>query len=367
MEFVNPLVALIDRNALKNNIDFIRKLHPDKEIILPVKANGYGHDDVLIVNEAVASGVNMFAVARVDEGVTLREKGVVYPILILGVEHGENVKLAIKHSIELSVSDLANLVEIESFAREVGVKVKVHILVDTGMSRMGVELSELKSIIQCIKKSEYLHLSSVFTHFARSDESVFSIKEQLVIFENARTIFLEQDLIPDFFHCSNSGGIENYNGPDWTNAVRPGIMVYGYSQKIGGSESLIPVMTLTAKVIHCKDVKKNRAVGYGHTFITSKDVRLATISIGYADGLPRICSNNLVVRINGKDYKQCGRISMDLTVVEVDKKVNVGDTVYIFGSPKYAPLNANDIANRSGTISYEILTGIGDRCSRKIV
>lgn len=364
MVYDNPLVAYIDGEALKHNINIVRTLHPGREIILPVKADGYGHDSVIISKTALECGVNIFAVARADEGVVLRNAGINARVIVLGTELVSNFKYSLDNDIELSFSDCESLSEYERLSCECSKTAVVHLLVDTGMSRLGFDLNDFPKALNIIRKSRFLKLSGIFTHFARSDESVESIEEQIKIFSKARKTALDNNMEAEFYHCSNSGGVENYAGPDWANAVRPGIMVYGYSQKIGSKSDLKPVMTLTAKVLHVKDVEGDRPVGYGHTFRTKKKVRLATIGIGYADGLMRICSNNITFRINGRDYHQCGRVSMDLTVVETDHFVNAGDTAVIFGDYEYALLNADDIAKRAGTICYEVLTSVGNRVKR---
>ena len=154
-----------------------------------------------------------------------------------------------------------------------------------------------------------------------------------------------------------------------SSAVRPGMMVYGYSQGMPGNPKteLIPVMNLCSKVVHTRYAKKSTPVGYGATYVVPEDGKLATLALGYGDGFPRMLSGRFSVRINGRDYMQCGRISMDLTVVNVDENVKVGDDAWIFGSSKYAKMDADSLARLCETISYEITTSVAARVQRCIL
>ena len=363
-EFQYPYVS-IDLNAFDNNINIIRNKFPQSIILLPVKANAYGHGDIIISKEAERLGINYLATARVREGINLRLEGIKLSIINLGVETGFNIKEAIDNKIELSVSDMDNLAEIENISKSNNVVSNIHLKINTGITRLGCNIDEVLSIAEFINKSKYLHLRSIYSHFAMSDTDRDYTNYQIKLFNDTKKQLNERNLTADFYHLYNSGGVMGDYCSKSDYAVRPGISAYGYSPFDNDDNlGLIPVMTFVSKVIHIKKVDKGIGVSYNHTFVSKKPTYLATIPAGYGDGIPRSLSNKLIVRINGKDYKQVGTISMDLMVIEVDETVKIGDEVFLFGNPKLCYHTANDIAKITCTISYEIVTNISHRVKR---
>jgi len=362
----NPTRAYIDLGAFRHNIGIVRKKFPKSKIILPVKANAYGHGADIISKEAEKIGVEYLAVARINEGIKLRNDGIRLPIMTLGVEFPENVEIALLNNIELSVSQLENVIEIEQIADSLKSNLSLHLKIDTGMTRLGCKKSDILEIAGFIKASKYLTLKSVYTHFARSDDSKDFTNEQITEFLSLKKLLIASNMEPEFYHTSNSGAIlEDYNN-DSDFAVRPGIMVYGYSpfDKVGADFNLIPVMTLKSKVVSLKEVPENTGVSYNHTFKTQKPAILATIPVGYGDGIFRNLSNKFSVTIGNKNFFERGTISMDLTVIEVDSNVKIGDDVIIFGKKSECINDAKDLAFLAGTISYEITTAITERVER---
>ncbi len=375
MEYHNPLVAYIDSHALEHNINEVKNKFPGKEIILPVKANAYGHGSVLVSRLAQECGVNFFALARINEALELRHAGIKGQMLILGAEwNPDNLKLALEYNIGLTVSCAEHLDLLEKIAEQENKIFKVHVKLNTGMFRLGVDRENVALFAQKLSRCKKLHVVSAFTHFAKSDEDIETTLKHIKIFGQSLEMLKTAGVNPEFYHLCNSGGVENL--PDDVNniisgssAVRPGMMVYGYSQAIDGKaeNKLIPVMNLCSRVVHTRYVKKGTPVGYGATYIVPEDGMLATLALGYGDGFPRDLSGKFSVRINNRNYMQCGRISMDLTVINGDENVHVGDEAWIFGSSKYAQMNAADLAKLCGTISYEITTSVASRVERCII
>lgn len=366
IDFNRYSTAFIDLSAFRNNLNIIRKMYPEALIILPVKANAYGHGDVIIAKEAEKIGIEYLGVARVEEGVKLRENGITLPIIDLGVESGDNIDVAIENNIELSVHSKDSICEILDHIKKYEKIFNVHLKIDTGMRRLGCEISEAREIAPLISKSKSLHLKSVFTHYANSGVDKKLTDHQTELFESVLSEFNDSGLTFDFFHSFNSGAI--ISTPKMkgkvVKAIRPGIMTYGYSPNGDKIFDLKPVMTLKSRVIHIKKVPANTGVSYGHTYTTDRESFLATIPLGYGDGFLRNLSNKFKVTINGKHYMQVGTISMDLMVIKVDESVRVGDEVIVFGNKELCANDAKDLAGFAGTISYEITTLLNSRIRR---
>lgn len=357
--------VIIDLNAFRHNINYIKQKFKKSKIILPVKANAYGHGDLIIAKKAESIGIEYISVARVFEGIKLRENGVSIPIINFGVEYGNDILKAIEYKIELSTGMFENIKEIEGYAKRVKRVVPLHLKVNTGMNRLGGNIEEAFRLASYIDNSKYLKLKSIYTHFAKSDDDVDFTNIQIERFNKLRTELCKNKINPEFYHSFNSGAIlgnYEFNPEDY---IRPGIMVYGYSPFKERNSNLKPVMTFVSKVIHLNKVKKNKGISYNHTFITKKDTIMATINTGYGDGIRRELSNKLKVMINNKVYEQRGAITMDLMVIEVDENVKIGDNVYIFGNKERAFYDAKDLASLCNTITYEIVTSISERVYRE--
>ena len=371
---MTPVKAMINLKAFQNNINIIKKIFPNNKIILPVKANAYGHGSLIISKEAIRLGIEYLAVARVDEGIFLRENGIKKNIIDLGIEFDSDIKLAIKNNIELSVSSFTNLKEIGDIAKSMNKKIPIHLKVDTGMTRLGIISDSVIKAVEYIEESKNLYFKSFYTHFAKSDSNLEYTNYQLKQFLSLKQELEKKNLFPEFYHTHNSGAIMRQIEIENNFFIRPGIMSYGYppyiddninnNNKNDNKFDLIPVMTLQSKVINIKKVKKGTGISYNHKYITEKDTFVATIALGYGDGIQRNLTNKLIVKINGVSYKQVGTIAMDLMMIEVDESVSIGDIVYIFGNKEYAYYDAFDLANLSNTISYEITTNIADRVDR---
>jgi len=366
MKFIEdtPLRAYIDLSAFRSNIDFIKKKYPQAPIILPVKANAYGHGDVIISREAEKSGVNYLGIARVIEGIKLRENNIKLPIINLGVEFGKNIEHAIDYNIDLSVSSIEHIKEIESTAKNKNTKALIHLKADTGMGRLGCDYKDIEKLSKFIVKSKYLIYKSLYSHFSRSDDDSNTTDHQIKLFNEIKNKLIKKNISPGFYHLYNSGAVLKSLKNDENFGIRPGIMCYGYSPSEKYNDLLKPVMTLKSKIIHIKKVPKNTGISYGHTYITNKPVIIGTIPLGYGDGFSRNHSNKFQVTIKNKNYNQIGTITMDLSVLEIDKLVKLNDDVIIFGNKKNCINDANDLAKNISTISYEITTSLTERVLR---
>lgn len=362
-----PLIAYIDLDAFRNNINIVKQKFPDSMIILPVKANAYGHDDIIISKEAEKLKIDYLGIARISEGLKLRDNKIKLPIINLGVETDNNIDFAIQNNIELTAHSIDNVKEIEDKAKKNKKRIPIHLKIDTGMRRLGCYLKEAELIAEHIFNSKNLKLKSIYTHFAKSFDDQNYTKKQTNDFFKIINQLNQKGIKPDFYHLYNSGAVIKPPVNNIKNAVRPGIMVYGYfpSDKVNNI-NLIPVMTLKSKIINLKEIQKGTGISYNHTFVSKNNILTGTIPLGYGDGFHRALSNKFKVTINNKNYKQLGTITMDLTVVQIDKNVKIGDEVIIFGKKSECINDAADLAKLAGTISYEITTSLNQRVERII-
>lgn len=361
--------AYINRDAIKNNIEKIVKKIDGKAKIMPViKADGYGHG-ALDMALLLLPYADYFAVAIIDEALSLRNNGIKKPILILGYTAEEFYETAIKNDITLTVFTFNDAKKISQTAKGLGKTAKIHISVDTGMRRIGLlPTEESAKTVKKISMLENLEIEGAFTHFATSDEKDREFTEkQTASFKHFKELIKKAGVDIKIFHASNSAAIMQYN--DSFDMVRPGIILYGlYPSDEVSKEllSLLPVMEIETHIAYVKDVKKGESISYGRTFFANKDMRVATIPVGYADGYPRLLSNKGRVIINGCYAPIVGRICMDQFMVDVTDIPNakIGDIVTLMGKQGDCNVSAEEIARHAQTINYEIVCGIGKRVPR---
>ena len=369
--------AEINLNALRHNIKEISRLVPAHKIMGVVKANAYGHGAGEITKELSAAGVKCFAVSNAYEALDLRFFGLGGSILVLGNVDFSAVEELANNNITVCVYDLGYAKDLSSEAKRLGVTLKCHIKVDTGMGRLGVDfrssvdensVSELKEILNLPN----LYVTGVFTHFPAADrdgdcDGTFT-KAQYERFLKVKDIVLkiaERDDIA--FHCSNSAATLLENKTISSDYYRAGIMLYGLTPAdgLGLPIKLQPVMTLKSVVTQVKTVNEGDFVSYGRSFKAKGKMKLATVAIGYADGFFRSNSGKGKVLINGKEANIVGRVCMDQTVVDVThiENVKTGDTAVIFGEG----LAVEEVAKTNGTINYELVCAVAHRVLRVYV
>lgn len=379
--FLRRAWAEVHLDRLSGNLAALRSLiNEDKtQIACVVKANAYGHDDGNIAAFLETQGVSFFAVSNIKEAENIRRSGVKGEILILGHTPAEYAKELAEFDIIQAAVSLGYARELSEAAANVGVRVKIHMAVDTGMGRIGVCASDSGSIntaaddICSAAKLDGIILDGAFTHYAAAD----SLDEDDIAYTDAQTerFFAVCDRVKEngvslrHTHCLNSaGGTFRYN--DRSTLVRFGIMLYGLKpdRSLEMPVKLTPVMDLKAAVSYVKPVKAGSFVSYGRTYKADKDIIAATIPIGYADGYSRSLSGKGYVLINGKKAPIIGRICMDQLMADVTdiEGVSEGTEVTLLGTDGNETVTADDLAEICGTIGYEIICGISKRIPRVI-
>jgi len=356
--------ALVDLSAIKFNLQLLKKTSGTK-LLAVVKADAYGHGLVPVAQAALAAGADYLGVALLEEAITLREAGIDAPILAWLVQPGSDFTRAIELDIELAAASLKALQEISDATTSK--KARVHLEVDTGMSRGGF-LSEWENLTA--KDLAGVEVVGIYSHFARADEPEEKQNQDQLERFNAMVKKVHSLGFPSVIrHLSNSAAtLKNHSAA--FDMVRTGISMYGLSpdvQTLGSSSSLglRPAMQLRAALYLVKDVPAGTPVGYGATESTSTDTRLGVVAMGYADGIPRI-AHAAGVWIAGKRAPIIGRVSMDQFVVDLGAASNAqsGDWVTIFGNGSHGEYTADDWGAASQSINYEIVTRIGPRVPR---
>jgi len=386
-----PTWAEVSLEKLAANFRAIRaRVAPSAEVCAIVKADAYGHGAVPCARALEQAGAKWFGVACVDEGIQLREAGIRQRILVMGGIWREEAKAALAHELTPSVWELFHLDWLESAARQRRQKphsVPVHLEIDTGMSRQGVLPKDIAAILGRFSESSPLKLEGVYSHFASSE--VADGKESMLqarAYEHAVAEVLDRGLVPEFTHLANSAAIATH--PEvWNEArrpklanglVRPGLALYGYNLPLTNSDGALtslagvpvqPVMSWKSRIISLRDLPAGQPVGYGGTFVTTRASRVASIPLGYADGLSRRLSNRGHMLVRGVPVPIVGNVSMDITVIDVTDvpTATMSDEVVLIGSQQGATISADDLASAGGTISYEVLCGIGKRVPRLYV
>ncbi len=355
--------ATIRLSALAHNLSRVRsRLSPETQILAAVKANAYGHGSVQVARFLEGQGVNWFGVATAEEALELRGGGVGANILVLTPVY-KAIRELVDYEVSLTVADEASL---ETLERALGEKpARVHLKVDTGMNRLGLGAREALALALRLEQAKNVTLEGVWTHFAASDTEDRSFTlGQLEAFAAFLESLQRSGVEPSFVHAANSAAIFAYPEAAFT-LVRPGIALYGYhsSPFVAGLEKgLQPALTLSAPVTFVKRVPAGASVSYSTLWQAPRDTTIATVRIGYGDGYPRLLTGKAEVVLQGELRPVAGRICMDQLMVDAgDLVVQIGDRVTLFGP---GALDAEVLAARIGTISYELLTSLGSRVER---
>ena len=370
-----PTWVEIDLDALAANFHIVKdRVGPDVKVMAVVKANAYGHGAVACARRLEAEGADWFGVALPEEGIELRAAGVVKPILCLAGFWEGQASACLQRQLVPVVYRLDMIEAFDRAARERGVVADVHVKVDTGMGRLGVRFDQVSDFAGALKKYSNIRVDGFITHFAAADEPSCGplTKDQIVRFETAVAAFRENGFEPTYKHLANSAAIFGQPGA-WGNMVRPGGVLYGLWRDIlapaNRDVDLRPVMSLHSRITLLKWVPPGETVGYGCTFEASRKTLVATIPIGYDDGYMRALSNRGQAIIRGVYATVIGRISMDLTLIDVTSVpgVQLDDDVILVGHDANLSITAEEIAKTAGTLSYEVTCGIGERVPRVYV
>jgi alanine racemase len=355
--------AEIDRDALRYNAGVVRERIGSAEMLAVVKANAYGHG-LVGVAETLASEVQLFGVANLEEAVALRQAGLSHPVIILGPALAEERSMIVERKFIPTISAFE---EAEAFDR-IG-PVAINFKVDTGMGRMGVPEGEGLAVFKKVAALGNVRVHSVSTHMPVSNEDIEFTRGQLARFRNLLSQFRAE--VPGDYkaHVLQSTGTLAFNDPP-PEVVRAGIMLYGISPLPEFQRLLRPAMTWKTRIALIRDMPAGHGISYGRTFITPRPMRVATLSAGYADGYPRQISNRgAAMLVRGKRCPLLGRVTMDLMVIDVSDlpEAAVGDEVVLMGRQGGEEISATDLAELAGTINWDIVTRIGSRVRRVYV
>ncbi len=364
-----PTWAEIDLDALAANFHLIKsRVGPDTKVMAVVKANGYGHGAMECARRLAHEGADWFGVALPEEGIGLRDSGVTQPILCLAGFWEGQAAACIQQSLIPVVYRLDLIETLDAAARDAGIIADVHVKIDTGMGRLGVRFDEVAEFAEALKRFEHIRVDGLMTQFAAADDPTCEslTENQIHRFENVGRVFRAHGFAPRYLHSANSAGIFSHLEA-LGNMVRPGGVLYGLWRDIlppsTENNRLRPVMSVHSRIMLLKSVPQGETIGYGCTFEASRKSLVATVPIGYDDGYLRGLSNRSHVIVRGTYAPVVGRISMDLTILDVTsvEGVELGDTVTLLGRNGDLEIPAEDLARIAGTLSYEVTCGIGER------
>ncbi|QPJ85537.1 alanine racemase [Sarcina sp. JB2] len=369
-KMIRPVWAEIDLDAIKYNIDSIKRRVDTKELIAVVKADAYGHGALDVSKTLVENGATKLAVAVITEAMELRHGNINTPIMILGYTPLEFAADLINYDIEQTIFDLEYAKKLSEIALNLGKKAKVHVALDTGMGRIGFLIND-NSLNEILKISSLkgLEVVGIFTHFATADESDKNYSnKQYKKFTDFNEKLISKGVNIPLKHVSNSGAIIDMPNT-YLDGVRAGIVLYGYypsEDVLKQNLDLKKAITIKTQVAHVKILDKDEYVSYGRKFKTERKSIIATLPIGYADGYSRALTGKAKVIINGKFAPVVGTICMDQCMIDVTDvgDVHVGDEVIVLGKDKDLKFDADDMAKAMGTINYEVLCMIKQRIPR---
>jgi len=359
--FDSPNIMEINIKIFKNNIKEIQKLVGDNVTIMPIiKANAYG--TYINTELDIIKDFKIVGVANVSEGIDLRKIGFKNDIFVLNQPFISEIDKIIDNNLIVGVSSNSFIEAL----KEKNKKIKIHIEIGTGMGRTGINPNRALEFTQKILENKNIIIDGIYTHLSSADVDYEYTNSQLQSFDYAINE-IKKLVNVRYIHSSASNGIINFPNSHY-NLVRPGIIIYGYPSSFDTYEkiNIKPICTLKSRIIFLKHVPKNTSIGYGRSFITNKDMVIATIPLGYADGIKRSLSNNGYVLINGKKANIIGNICMDSFMVDVTDidDVKTNDTVYIWDNKE---ITVEDISHKINTINYEIISTISARVPRKFI
>jgi alanine racemase len=364
-----PTACFVDLNALVWNFRQIRdRVGPQVKVLSMVKANGYGHGAPAIAKALAEEGTEAFGVATLEEGVELRQAGIRVPILVLAGAYPDQLDQFFDNSLIPVIHALESLKELDVAVYRREKTLTVHLKIDTGMGRLGLLAAEVDCWLPFIKKLKALKIEGVFSHFSHAESVAGTYtQEQLQLFRKVVERLRAEGLTPVLVHLANSAATITLPAA-YFDMVRPGLMLYGIypSPAMATQICLKPVLSWKTRILQLKKVPAGSSISYGQTFVTTRESRIATLPLGYADGYPRLLSNRGEVLVNGKRAPVAGRVCMDLTMIDVTdiEKVQPGDEVVLLGRQGDAEISADEMAAWANTISYEILTSISNRVPR---
>ena len=379
-ELLRPTWVEISLSKLRRNCERVRALassRSPRRVMAVVKADAYGHGAVPVAKCLAGCGVEWFGVATVEEALELRTAGITQPILLLGGLYMSDPAHLVEYGLTPSVSSTARLDTYAQCARRYGQPIEFHLKVDTGIGRLGLPPDRLASFVRHYRELEGLRLTGFFTHLASAEDLVATqTQDQSARFRKALDELRSAGIAPEWVHVSNSAAL--LAGLDFPeNLVRVGALLFGYclplialpAREASQAEAFEPVLTFKSRVVYLKDVPSGTPLGYGGAFHTRRPSRIATVPVGYADGLSRALSNRGCAIVRDRYARIVGNISMDLTLLDVTDipGVDVGDEILLLGTSEHCSISALEIAQLLETVPYEVLCSIGKRVPRLYV
>lgn len=359
----------VNLDAIAQNVEELKRRAPDAELMAVVKAGGYGHGAASVAAAALEAGATWLGVALLEEGIELRRAGIKAPILIFGHVAPAQVDMVILYDLRPAIWQLPMAQAFGQWARLLGRTLPVHVKVDTGMGRIGLAPPEVVPFVEALAAIPGIQVEGIFTHLAAADEPGNPYTErQLQAFDAALTALAANGALPKIRHAANSAGILLHPNAHYT-MVRAGIALYGLPPAPGvdGGATLKPALTWKTVIGHIKRMPSNSTISYGCTYQTAPGERIATLPVGYADGLRRSLSNRGEVLVSGVRCPIVGRVCMDQTMIRLpdDLTAQVGDEVVLIGRQGDAEITATEMASLLGTINYEVVTSLSVRVPRR--
>lgn len=346
----------VNLDSLAHNVqEFKNNIDKDTKLLGIVKADAYGHGCVMVAPTMLASGVDMLGVASIDEGLDLRAENIDCEVLVVGAVPVWSFDVAAKNNISISIFEEEHIDACYKVYERFGLKPKVHIKLDTGMNRIGLQPKKAIEFIKKVQQCDFIDLKGIFTHLANAENA----EKTKIQFERWNEVVTNVDTEGLLIHILNTAGTMIYDPKELhSNMVRIGISIYGLypdlPENLRFYPKLKPVMELKGRITNIHTMPKDDGVSYGHTFVAKKDTTVATVPIGYADGVPRILSNKIYGRLNGQKIKQIGNITMDQMMFDISGvDAKLGDIITLLDDDD-KDLSLDNWANIAGTINYEL-------------
>ena len=346
----------VNLDSLAHNVqEFKKNIDKDTKLLGIVKADAYGHGCVMVAPTMLASGVDMLGVASIDEGLDLRAENIDCEVLVVGAVPVWSFDVAAKNNISISIFEEEHISTCYKVYERFGLKPKVHIKLDTGMNRIGLQPKKAIEFIKKVQQCEFIDLKGIFTHLANAEIS----EKTKIQFERWNEVISNVDTEGLLIHILNTAGTMIYDPKDLhSNMVRVGISLYGLypdlPEKLRFYPELRPIMELKGRITNIHTMPAHDGVSYGHTFVAEQDTQVATVPIGYADGVPRALSNKIYAKLNGKKIKQIGNITMDQMMFDISGvDAKLGDIITLLDD-KDNDLSLDNWAKIVGTINYEL-------------
>jgi alanine racemase len=364
---LRPTVVEVSLDRLAENFRAIQAAVAPAAVMPIVKANAYGHGLVPVARHLASLGARSLGVAFLEEAVALREAGIAVPILVMGGIFGDQIPLFLRHDLTLTASSIDKLAQIEEVAGRLGVTARVHLKIDTGMERIGVHYYSARRLLERAAECRHAMVEGIYSHFANADAAdLASARVQLARFLEVLEWYDKQGMPSPIRHIANSGAVLQLP-ESHLDLVRPGILLYGVypSAEVRKTIAVEPALSWRSRVVYFKVVSPGHPVSYGSTWQSDHPVRVVTVPVGYGDGYFRALSNVAHVLIRGRRYPVVGRVCMDQIMVNLEWETAYnGDPVTLLGRDGDEIITCEHLAERAGTIPYEVLTNINTRVPR---